>query len=129
MSEPVFHALLLADRIIEEKTGKKGLIGVFNRFHFPSFPANSPPFFIFVSVSNLVGKHTFSLNMTLDEAQIVVLPIGGELEAKEAKAEIEMVFPIKGVNFPKEGVYTITLNLDGKQIASKNIIVELKKGK
>ncbi len=129
MSEPVFHALLLADMIIEEKNGKRGLIGVFNRVHFPSFPANSPPFFIYASVSNLVGKHTFSLNMTLDEAQIVVLPIGGELEAKEVKAEIEMVFPIKGVNFPKEGIYTVTFNLDGKQIASKSITVELKKAK
>lgn len=123
MGEIVFHALLLADKVIEEKNGKKGLIGVFNRFHFPSFPANSPPFFIFVSISNIGGKHSFSLNMTLDEAQIVVLPIGGELEAKDSNSEVEMVFPVKGVNFPKEGVYSITFNIDGQPVASKSIRV------
>lgn len=129
MGEIVFHALLLADKIIEERNRKKGLIGVFSRFHFPWFPANSPPFYIYISVSNIKGRHTFSLNMTFDEAQIVVLPIGGEFESKEPSAEIEMVFPVKGVNFPKDGIYSLTFNIDGQQIASKNITVELKKPK
>lgn len=123
MGEPVFHALLLADRVIVENNGKKGLIGVFNRFTFPSFPAISPSWFIFASVSNLIGKHAISWNLTLDEAALVVLPIGGELECKDPNTEIEMVLPVKGVNFPKEGNYTLTMNIDGKQIAAKTIKV------
>ena len=119
MTEPVFHALLLADKVIIENNGKKGLIGVFNIFRFPSFPANSPSWFIFLSVSNLLGKHSFSINLTLDEAQIVVLPIGGELESKDINAEIELIIPIKTVGFPKAGTYTLTVNVDGKSLASK----------
>lgn len=119
MTEPVFHALLLADKVIIENNGKKGLIGVFNIFRFPSFPANSPSWFIFLSVSNLHGKHSFSINLTLDEAQIVVLPIGGELESKDLNAEIELIIPVKTVSFPKAGTYTLTVNVDGKSLASK----------
>ena len=36
-------ALLFADKIITEDNGKKGLIGVFSAFNFPSFPATAPP--------------------------------------------------------------------------------------
>ena len=124
MAEPVFHALLLADKVIVENNGKKGLIGVFNRFRFPSFPANSPSWFIFLTVSNLCGKHSFSINLTLDEAQIVVLPIGGEFQSEDINAEIELILPVRMVSFPKAGTYTLTVNIDGKQLASKVLKVE-----
>jgi hypothetical protein len=126
VGEPVFLALLFADRVIVENNGKKGLIGVFNRFRFPSFPATSPPWFLFAVVSNIAGKHSFSFNLTLDEAQIVVLPIGGELDSKDPGAEIELIVPIRSVSFPKAGAYTMTMNIDGRQVAAKTLQVQMK---
>ena len=46
MGEPVFLALLTADRVITEKNDKKGIIGTFNKLAAPKFPARFPPWWI-----------------------------------------------------------------------------------
>ena len=42
MPEPVFVALLLADRVITEDNQKKGIIGTFNQFNLRQLPALLP---------------------------------------------------------------------------------------
>lgn len=118
------YALLFADKIIEEKNGKKGIIGVFSNFNFPKFPAGVPEWFIYVAFSNITGKHTFSLNLVHDDDQLVILPIGGEFEIPEGSPGTEVVFPVRGLVFPKTGNYTLTFNIDGNQIAARILSVQ-----
>ncbi len=40
------NALLMADRVIREVNGKRGIIGSFNTLYFPMFPAIAPLFFV-----------------------------------------------------------------------------------
>jgi len=125
MTEPAFIALLLADKAITENNGKKGLIGIFSKFLFPKFPIVSPPWFIYASVSNLKGHHDISFNLVRSESQEVVLSIGGEIDAKDPNAVIEIVLPVINVSFPKAGNYTLQFNIDGRQIGARNIVAEL----
>jgi hypothetical protein len=117
--EPVCYALLFADRVITENNGKRGLIGVFGAFNFQSFPALSPPWFIYAGVTNLRGTHEFSLNLVRDDAQHVLLPIAGEINAERADRDSEFIFPIMNLVFQKPGVHFLTFNIDGTQMASR----------
>jgi len=125
MSEPVIIALLLADKVITENNGKKGLIGVFSKFLFPKFPIVSPPWFIYASVTNLRGHHDMSFNLVQTDSQAVIFSIGGSIDAKDPNAVIEIVFPVINVRFPREGNYILQFNIDGRQVSSRNIQVEL----
>ena len=58
MPEPVFVALLIADRVITEDNQKKGIIGTFTQFTVRQVPAALPPWFIYAAVTNVVGEHT-----------------------------------------------------------------------
>lgn len=78
MGEPVFLSLLTADKVIEEKiTNKRSIIGTFTNFHAGQFPATFPPWFIYASATNLVGKHNSSINITMDSSNLVVFSAGG----------------------------------------------------
>jgi len=113
------HALLFSDYVITEKNGKNGLIGLFGAFNFPQFPVQAPRWFIYAYLSNITGKHEFSINLVRDESQHVVFPLGGELEISGEGNEIELVLQVPPLIFPKDGNHTLTLNLDGQQIASR----------
>lgn len=115
----VCYAILFADRIITENNGKKGLIGVFSQFNFPRFPAIAPPWYIYVAVTNISGKHEFSLNLVRDEAQHVVLPIAGEIEIPNTENDTEIIIPVFNLTFQKQGNHTLTFNIDGRQLGSR----------
>ncbi len=117
--EAICYALLFADRVITENNGKKGIIGVFSNFNFKQFPAKVPQWFIYAAVTNLQGKHEFSVNLVRDESQHVLLPIAGEMNVQESGKEVEMIFPITNLTFQKPGRHTLTFNIDGLQIASR----------
>ena len=121
------YALLFADKIIQENNGKKGLIGVFSNFNFPKFPAGVPQWFIFIAITNLIGEHTFSMNLVHDDDQLVILPMGGDLKIPEESPGTEIVIPVQGLSFPKEGDYVLTFNIDGQQIANRTLPVKLVK--
>ena len=63
MPEPVFVALLIADRVVTEDNQKKGIIGTFTQFTVRQVPAALPPWYIYAAVTNLAGEHVFSLNL------------------------------------------------------------------
>jgi hypothetical protein len=77
----VSYSLLCADRIITENNGKKGIIGVFSGFQFPSFPSPPTHWFIYAGLANLGAKQDFSLNLVHEESQHVLFSLGGELNA------------------------------------------------
>ena len=119
MNEPVFVALLAADRVITEDNQKKGIIGTFTQFNVRQFPAALPPWFIYAAVTNLSGEHTFSLNLVFDRSQQVVFSAGGKFAVDEPRRVVELVIPVPNVVFPEEGTYNISFHIDGEQIGSR----------
>lgn len=124
MTEWVVHALLTADRIIEERNGKKALIGVFDHFNLTSFPSvGIPPWYIYISVANLSeGKHQCVVNVVADESHAVLFSSSGELEVNDTIAPVEVIMPVSVV-FPSPGIYTVTLHLNGEEALSRSLRV------
>ncbi len=121
MAEEVnLHALLFADRVITEDNGKKGIIGVFNHFHFPSFPAISPPWFIFAQIDNIKkSKYEFTFNLAHERSQEVVFSGSGVFSTKEATGGADLALPVPNIRFSREGNYILSFVLDGKELGQR----------
>jgi hypothetical protein len=119
MPEPVFVALLLADRVITEDNQKKAIIGTFTQFTVRQVPAGLPPWFIYAAVTNLAGDHPFSLNLVFDRSQQVIFSAGGTLKVDDPRRVVELVIPVPNVVFPEAGTYVISFHVGGEQIGSR----------
>lgn len=117
------NALLIADRVIKEDNGKRGIIGSFNTFNFPVFPVKAPPFFVYANLEDFQGEQEFSVTIVRSGAELVVFSAGGEIRFKEGDAEAELIFPALGVVFPKDGIYYLILKIGNSQYGSRKIIV------
>jgi hypothetical protein len=125
MPEPVFVALLLADRVITEDNQKKGIIGTFTQFTVRQVPAGLPPWFIFAAVTNLAGEHPFSLNLVYDKSQQVIFSAGGTLTVDSPRRVVELVIPVPNVVFPEAGTYVLSFHVSGEQIGSRILDVAI----
>jgi Family of unknown function (DUF6941) len=119
MPEPVFVALLIADRVITEDNQKKAIIGTFTQFTVRQLPAALPPWFIFAAVTNIAGEHTFSLNLLFDRSQQVIFSAGGKVSVDEPRRVVELVIQVPNVVFPEEGTYNVSFHIDGDLIATR----------
>ena len=117
------NALLMADRVIREDNGKRGIIGSFNTFNFPTFPITAPPFFVYANLEDFTGIHEFSVTIAREGAELVVFSAGGEIRFEEQNKEAELLIPAFGVTFPKEGDYNLILRVGNSQYGSRRIIV------
>ena len=119
MTEPVFVALLLADRVITEDNQKKCIIGTFTQFTVRQVPVTLAPWFVYAAVTNLAGDRSFSLNLVVDRTQQVIFSAGGTLHVDETRRVVELVIPVPNVVFPEAGTYIVTFHVEGEQIGSR----------
>ena len=119
MPEPVFVALLLADRVFTEDNQKKAISGTFTQVTVRQVPAGLPPWYVYAAVTNIVGEHPFSLNLVVDRTQQVIFSAGGTLRVDEPRRVVELVIPVPNVMFPETGTYIVTFHVGGEQIGSR----------
>ena len=119
MPEPVFVALLLADRVITEDNQKKTIIGTFTQFSVRQVPAGLPPWFIYAAVTNVAGELPFSINLVFDKSQQVIFSAGGTLTVDDPRRVVELVIPVPNVVFPEAGTYVVSFHVGGDQIGSR----------
>lgn len=119
MGEAVLNAFLLTDNILTEDNGKKILIGIFNRFNFPTFPAQAPPWFIFASVDNLEGHNTFTFRLGSRETGEVVFSVGGEINIIDPLAGVELGIPVPPIVFRRAGTYILEFLVNGNILTSR----------
>lgn len=121
-TEPVLLALLTADRVIEESNGKKGIIGTFDRFFSERFPIMFPPWGIFLSVTNLSGEHSFTINIVNQQSQEVVYSVSGGIRSAEFDKVHEIMVNLAPV-FPQAGKYQVLFYIDGRVVGAKPLTV------
>jgi hypothetical protein len=119
MYEVVVHAFLCCDRIITENNGKKGLIGVFQSFQFPSVPSPPVPWFIYGALGSVSrGTHEFSVTVTHGQSSQEVASRSGEIHVAGEREDVELVLPVT-CNFNHFGAYVITLEVGDELVASR----------
>jgi hypothetical protein len=119
MPEPVFNALLMADKVLTEDNGKKAAIGIFNRLNFPSMPAIAPPWFIYASFDNLEEQNEFTVNIARKESQEVVFSAQGQVNVPDPSRGVEIAIPVPPVRFNRAGKYVMSFILNGDEVASR----------
>ncbi len=124
MAEPVLLSILFADRVITENNNKKGIIGTFDRFMSPSFPVVFPPWALYIAVTNLVGRHDFSISLEIMETGREILPINGDFNSMTLDDVVELTLNLNGVTFPEPGRYNLSVLVDGELIGNRVLKVE-----
>ncbi len=123
-TEAVILGLFCADRVIKEQNGKTGIIGIFDRFNIRDFAKPVPPFYIYISLKNLEGKKEFAVNLVSDDLNVVPLSIGGEFNSPSPENVVELVIPVSGVLFKKQGKYTLSVSIGSFTVGSRTITVD-----
>ena len=114
------HAIVFADKAIEENNGKKGLIGIFQSFNFTQFPTVAPIWYVYVACGNVAkGRHDVTVNVVHDDTGSVIVRSHGEVQVRTPAAEVELVFPMEGAAFRAPGAHWLTVTLDRAQIGHR----------
>ena len=118
--EIVLHAIVFADKAIEENNGKKGLIGIFQSFNFARFPTVAPTWYVYVALGNVSkGRHDVTINVIHDDTGSVIVRSHGQVQVRTSAADVEVVFPMAGAAFRAPGVHWLTVTLDQTQVGSR----------
>jgi len=132
-SEPsVLPAIFLSDNsITEQGTQKRSLIGCFDQFSFPQFPAKYPRFFITVWVTNIEGTLTkIDLTTRIQDQKSAHVVFSSSIKAElneEKKFERDNILafsiPVPEITFPTQGDYTVVILLNGEEAGKRDIKV------
>ena len=127
-------AILMSDvSIVEDRTGKRSVVGIFDQFMFPQFPAAYGRFFVTSWLTNLVGTVS-----SLDAACRIQEKASGHVvfsnsmhvdfrgeQTFDKDAVIAFGMAVQGVVFQKPGAYSLVILLDAEEVAKRDFNVIL----
>lgn len=125
MSKPKVLAIIFADRIIEEKNNKKGIIGTFDQVFSAGFPMNPFPWGVYVGISGINGKATFSLVLQKQDGKDPLIKIDGDLDGKDPEGMIEIPLNFENVQFPEPGNYYFSVSINDEVLESRKLKVQI----
>jgi len=99
-------AFIVCDGIIEDReTGKKTLVGIFNRVNSGTFPCRLDALSVFVSLTAGHGRYQAQLQCVKSTEDKPIFQIEGPVEFESPNAVVELGFNIRGLAFPEPGPY------------------------
>jgi hypothetical protein len=138
-SEPtVVPGILLSDlAIVEQGTGKRSIIGSFDHFTLPQFPARIGRFFVTAWLANLAGTFLeLELTCRIEDKGSAHVVFSSSANIKfpaettfNKNVIMALSTPVEGVSFPKPGLYTIVLLLNGDKVGERDFNVSQKPAK
>ena len=123
---PSVLAILLCDGIIiEQGTGKKTLVGLFNNLNAASFPTVQPVGF-YASLTDLDGHYRFDIRVVrlAGETEELMGGAEAEFESHDRLATLEMAVNLPPVPFTGPGRYEFQLFADGIYIGRATLNVQ-----
>lgn len=125
LPSPTALAFIICDTVIEDKiTNKKSLVGLFNSIWAKSFPCTHPVLHVFVSLTGGHGEYQGNLTCVKhDEENIKVLGLSGPIKFNGPLEVVELNFEIRGVVFPKAGIYQFQFLCNNVPVASRKFQV------
>ncbi|TGL04981.1 hypothetical protein EHQ43_10070 [Leptospira bouyouniensis] len=125
MVKPTVAAILFADKIIEEKTNKKAIIGTFDRVYSPSFPMQPFPWGIYLALTGILGAVKFSLILDKPGLKEPLLRVEGEIDGKEEDGIIEIPMNFSNFQFAEPGDYTLKVFVNDNVIGTRKLVVRI----
>ncbi len=116
--------LILCDTIIEDRlTGKKSLIGMFDRLASQKFPCHHPQLSILVSLTSGRGAYPCSIICKHIDGDIAFQG-NGKVDLQNPHQVVDIAFNFMGVIFPKPGVYNLQFLADDFPVMTRQIFIE-----
>lgn len=124
MPDPVCISIVLCDQVIEDKTtGKKSLIGLFDKINCGSFPVKHGAMAVIVSLTDVQGTQKVVLRFTRDDPSGVVelVRLEGNVKTASRLDVVDCVFNLIGFPIAAQGKYTIeALSGTGSPLGSRH---------
>ena len=121
---PMGLALVICDTIIEDKTtGKKSLIGIFDRIQAATFPCTHPAMSIFVSLTGGRGKYPCEIVCRHGESSVMAFSAKGNIAMRDPGQVVDLLFQVKGVHFAQPGTYTVHFMVDEMLIMLRPLFI------
>ena len=100
---PVCKAILLCDAVLADPfTGKGTVVGIFENFLVPQFPGRTSPFFVYVQMTNGIGKYHITIEMrSIPSDQIIAHADVTDMEFKDRSAKNVLLLPVPPLPFAK----------------------------
>lgn len=128
---PRCKAILLCDNtIVEAETGKIDIIGIFGAWAFPDFPRATPPFKVFLQLTDGIGIYAVSAEVhDLQQDQIIGQVQIGEIDFPERKSRLSLILSIDPLRILHAGSYDFVVLADGHEIDRQQFqVVQIPRG-
>jgi hypothetical protein len=123
--KPILHALLLADRIYEDKSGKKIICGTFNQFPVEKKAAGPTPM-IYISLTEVIDGTELLFQMTNISKNQEIFHSKLKLNVKDRLATIEIILtlPPMGQFLQEPATLSFDILYQGEIVGSRRLMVK-----
>lgn len=128
---PQCKAFLLCEEVAEDEvTGQLSLNRLIEILRFPTFPAESMPFVIFVQLYDGIGRYQFDVELrNLSDNTSVAATASSSLDFPQRLVKMDIMLPVEFLRLPHAGRYEFAVLLDGEELVTQAIVAELENGK
>jgi len=103
---PTVTAMLVCDQIVvEQGTGKKSLIGIFELIGTFMFPATVPRISVYVRLVDGFGRYPIKLRLVKLSDESLIQDVNAEINIVDAMHAWEVVINLVGITLPEAGRY------------------------
>src|SRR4029077_16113958 len=126
MDEPLpsIKALLVCDSIAQELgSGKKSVIGIFDRILAGSVPCTHPQLAVYFSAIDAEGSYKFRLDLVMVNTEKVIARGEVSIDVRNRFEPVDGAIILQGLTFPEAGKYEFRLYANGTFRESKEITI------
>jgi hypothetical protein len=117
-------ALVVCDTVIEDRnTGKKSLIGLFDRLHAANYPCMHPAMSVLVALTGAGGELACELSCLPVEGGQPAFAAKGRVNFQDPGRVVELVFNFSGVRFVRPGRYDLRFMVDDMLVMTRPLWV------
>lgn len=119
---PVPVAFLVCDQILTDgTTGKKTIVGVFDRIWAERFPASHRPVWLFVRVIDCEGQYPYIIEYVRVSTQEILGKAEGTATSRDRQRYTDFVLQLPVIPLPEQGEYEFRLWMGNKFISSTRL--------
>ncbi len=122
-TKPSIKALLVCDAVAQEHgTGKKSILGLFDKIFAGSFPFSHSQMTVYFCIVDGEGSYTFRLELVrLNTDEIIAKGEFGPVEIPNRFQVIDAPITLRGLTFQEAGKYEFRLYANGIFLDSKEL--------
>ena len=125
LETPMGLALVVCDTVIEDRhSGKKTLVGLFDRIQTARLPCVHPTLSVLVSLTGGRGEYPCQVVCRHTDSTTTAFSATGTVTLKDPRQVVDLVYRLQGVRFPAAGIYWLHFMVESVPIMMRPLRVE-----